>query len=298
MKFNHQSFFNSYKTNFGNLSQAQVSGLENLLNFVETDQTITDIRWLAYMLATVKHECADTYQPISERGQKVYFDKYEAGTAIGKRLGNAEKGDGYLFRGRGYVQITGRANYKNLSSKLGLMDDDDLITKPDKALSPNIAYKIMTHGMVNGSFTGKKLKDYINSSKADYKEARRIINALDQAEKIQGYAVKFESILKESSINLDAATVAMSQEERNKLFENNILEINKMYVPAGSMVKNLIMELERDNRNTYIKLRNAAANGHLVHYDFVEGDSSLVINIANALGFKNATSELLEVRNA
>ena len=299
MKFNRQSFFNSYKTNFGNLTQNQVSGLENLLNFIEADQALTDVRWIAYMLATVKHECADTYQPITERGPKTYFDKYEAGTAIGKRLGNAEKGDGHLFRGRGYVQITGRANYKNLSAKLGLTKDEDLITKPDQALSPNIAYKIMSHGMLNGSFTGKKLQDYINSSKADYREARRIINALDQAEKIQGYAVKFETILKNSLMKMAEGTAnPVTEEEKKKLFENNILEINKMYVPAGSLVKNLIMELERDNRNTYIKLRNAVANGHRVNYDLVEGDSNLIINIANALGFKNATKELLEVRDA
>jgi hypothetical protein len=161
MKFNRQSFFNSYKENFGNLTQAQVSGLENLLNFIEADGALTDIRWIAYMLATVKHECADTYQPITERGQRTYFDKYEAGTAIGKNLGNTNSGDGYLFRGRGFVQITGRANYKRLSKPIGL-PDDDLISKPDKALSPDIAYKIMSHGMLNGSFTGKKLKDYIN----------------------------------------------------------------------------------------------------------------------------------------
>jgi len=299
MKFNRQSFFNFYKANFGNLAQAQVSGLENLLNFIEADQTITDIRWAAYMLATIKHECADTYQPITERGQKSYFDKYEAGTAIGKNLGNTENGDGYLFRGRGFVQITGRANYKRLSKPLALAAGDDLVSKPDKALSPDTAYKIMSYGMVNGSFTGKKLQDYINAAKVDYIEARRIINRLDQAEKIEGYAVKFESILQNSLIQMsEGIAKIMTDEERKKLFENNILEINKMYVPAGSMIKNLIMELERNNRNTYIKLHDAVVNGHVVHYDFLEGDTNLVINVANALGFKNATNELLEVRDA
>jgi len=299
MKFNRQSFFNSYKANFGNLAQAQVSGLENLLNFIEADQTITDIRWAAYMLATIKHECADTYQPITERGQKSYFDKYEAGSAIGKNLGNTETGDGYLYRGRGFVQITGRANYKRLSKPLALADGDDLVSKPDKALSPDTAYKIMAYGMVNGSFTGKKLQDYINAAKVDYKEARRIINKLDQAEKIQSYAVKFESILQNSLTNLSAnIALAMIDEEKKKLFENNILEINKMNISAGSMIKNLIMELERDNRNTYIRLHDAVTNGHLIQYDFVEGDADLVIKIANALGFKNASRELLEIRDA
>ena len=297
MKFNRQSFFNSYNANFGNLTQDQTSGLENLLNFIETDEKINDIRWIAYMLATVKHECADTYQPITERGKKSYFDKYNAGTAIGKRLGNTETGDGFLFRGRGYVQITGRANYKRLTASLALPADDNLTEKPDKALAPNIAYKIMSYGMVNGSFTGKKLSDYINSSKSDYKEARRIINALDQAEKIESYAVQFESALKDSLIKNEDIEKIMTEEERKKLFEDNIKEINKMYVPAGSLVKNLIMELDRNNRNTYIKLHDAVTDGHVVHYDFLEGDKILVLNIANALGFKNVTNDLLEVRN-
>jgi hypothetical protein len=55
--------------------------------------------------------------------------------------------------------------------------------------------------------------------------------------------------------------------------------------------------LERDNRNTYIKLRDAVSEGHAVHYDFVSGDKNLVTKIAMALGFKNVTSDLLEVRN-
>ncbi len=100
---------------------------------------MTDIRWGAHMLATIKHECADTFQPITERGAKAYFNKYEPGTSIGKNLGNTVKGDGYLYRGRGYVQITGRANYQKLSSVLGLTGEDDLIMHPDHALHPDVA---------------------------------------------------------------------------------------------------------------------------------------------------------------
>jgi putative chitinase len=148
------------------------------------------------MLATLKHECADTFQPITERGAKSYFDKYEVGTKIGKSLGNTVKGDGYLYRGRGYVQITGRANYQKMTDKLSLTGDEDLILHPDSALHPDIAYRIMSFGMRTGSFTGKKLTDYINAAKCDYTNARRIINALDQAAKIEGYAVNFETILK------------------------------------------------------------------------------------------------------
>jgi putative chitinase len=198
MKFNHTTFFNGYRKIYGKLNPAQVSGLDNLLNYIELDADVTDVRWAAYMLATVKHECADTYQPITERGAKAYFDKYDAGTLLGKQIGNTVKGDGYLYRGRGFVQITGRANYQNLGAKLGLTGDDDLVLRPDNALHPGIAYRILSYGMRNGSFTGKKLADYVNAKGADYKQARRIINGLDKADLIQGYATNFEAVLTSS----------------------------------------------------------------------------------------------------
>jgi putative chitinase len=200
VKFNHTTFFNGYRDIFGKLNQGQVSGLDNLLGYIELDPDVTDVRWAAYMLATVKHECADTYQPITERGPKSYFNKYEPGTSIGKNLGNRVAGDGFLYRGRGYVQITGRANYQRMSSVLGLTGEDDLILHPDHALHPDIAYRIMSYGMRNGSFTSKKLGNYITATACDYTNARRIINRLDQAAKIKGYAVNFETLLKNSLV--------------------------------------------------------------------------------------------------
>jgi putative chitinase len=198
MKFNHTTFFNAYKESYGKLNSTQVSGLDNLLTYIELDNDVSDLRWAAYMLATIKHECADTYQPITERGPKSYFNKYNAGTKIGKKLGNEAPGDGYLYRGRGYVQLTGRENYQKMTVALALTASDDLITFPDHALHPDVAYRIMSYGMRNGTFTGKKLINYINGSTCDYQNARRIINGLDQAVKIKGYAVNFEAFLTSS----------------------------------------------------------------------------------------------------
>jgi N-acetyl-anhydromuramyl-L-alanine amidase AmpD len=90
---------------------------------------------------------------------------------------------------------------------------------------------------------------------------------------------------------------AMGKQEIDELFDHNVLELNKMDVAAGSMVKGLIMELERGDRNTYIKLRDAEAEGHTICYDFLEGDKSLVKRIGGALGFKKVTKDTLEVRN-
>ena len=90
----------------------------------------------------------------------------------------------------------------------------------------------------------------------------------------------------------------MNQAEIDELFQHNVLQIDQMNVAAGSVVKGLIMELERKNRDTYIRLRNAAPGGHTVEYDFVSGDRRLVRRIARALGFQAVTDSLLEVRSA
>lgn len=86
--------------------------------------------------------------------------------------------------------------------------------------------------------------------------------------------------------------------DTDELFEHNIQQINVMNVAAGSMVKGLIMELERGDRDTYIRLRDAVAGGHKVNYDFIKGDPGLVFRIAHAFGFKTVTNDTLEVRNA
>lgn len=196
MIINRPSFFSNHRRLFGSLNQSQVNGLIDLLDGFEKDTALTDIRWVAYMLATVKHECADTWLPIKERGPGNYFDKYEPGTSIGKRLGNTVKGDGYKFPGRGFVMITGRDNYARFSKP-----GRDLIANPDLALDPAIAFDIMSEGMRRGRFTGKRLLEYIDGDKCDYYQARRIINVLDQAHKIASYALKFEGVLSASAID-------------------------------------------------------------------------------------------------
>jgi predicted chitinase len=165
---------------------AALQGLSDILAHVSQDSEISDIRWLAYMLATVKHECANRWMPVTEVGKHDYFDKYNADTSLGAQVGNTQPGDGYLYRGRGFVQITGRRNYRRLGQLLKM--GDSLETNPDLALREDVAYNIMSYGMRKGSFTGRKLGQFITQTACDYKNARRIINGLDQADRIAGYA--------------------------------------------------------------------------------------------------------------
>ena len=58
-----------------------------------------------------------------------------------RNLGNTEPGDGWKFRGRGYVQLTGRANYERVGQGIGL----DLIAHPELAENRRVAAKIAIH---------------------------------------------------------------------------------------------------------------------------------------------------------
>lgn len=185
---NREKFYNGYRKNFGKLKQSQVDGLNFLLARLEVEENLTT-PMIAYILATVMHEAmvkgVATFQPVIEGGSYNYF-KYLIGKLGIKNLAEANK-----FKGRGYVQITGKTNYIHFSNILGI----DLIGNPDLALEKETAYKIMILGMTKGLFTGKRLSQYFNNDNEDFYNARRIINGLDRAKLIQDYAIKFLNIL-------------------------------------------------------------------------------------------------------
>lgn len=81
-------------------------------------------------LATIGVEAA-VFAPIPEYASG---DEYE-GRAD---LGNTQPGDGRRYKGRGFIQITGRSNYETYGAKLGV----DLVGNPDLALDPNVAAQI------------------------------------------------------------------------------------------------------------------------------------------------------------
>jgi putative chitinase len=61
---------------------------------------------------------------------------------MARRLGNTQPGDGYRYRGRGFMQITGRANYRDMGSKIGvnLEENPDLVAEPLYALMTAAAF--------------------------------------------------------------------------------------------------------------------------------------------------------------
>ncbi|WP_082477725.1 hypothetical protein [Methylobacterium sp. Leaf93] len=184
----------------GSLSQGQVSGMEAILDACPPD---LDSDALAYCLATAFHETARTMLPIKEYGGTAYYTKmYDpAGSrpAVAKALGNTIPGDGAKFAGRGYVQLTGRANYRRATGELQnrgyLTRSQDLTQTPDSAMVPDIAAAIMFIGMSEGWFTGRKLSDYFGPTKSIPVGARAIINGTDKASIIAGYFRGFQTAL-------------------------------------------------------------------------------------------------------
>ena len=95
---------------------------------------------LAQFLAQLEHESWD-FKKMKEVPQgKDYFKRYDPKTAprTAQKLGNVKKGDGERFKGRGFIQLTGRSNYQAASEALGI----DLIKNPDLAARPDIAAEI------------------------------------------------------------------------------------------------------------------------------------------------------------
>jgi predicted chitinase len=94
---------------------------------------------LAAFLSQVAHESHD-FQSMVEYGGSLDFRKYDPKYAPkkAKALGNTKPGDGAKYKGRGYIQITGKYNYAKASAALGI----DLVGNPSLAEKPAIAAKI------------------------------------------------------------------------------------------------------------------------------------------------------------
>jgi predicted chitinase len=94
--------------------------------------------------------------------------RYEPPSSLATQLGNTEPGDGHRFKGRGPIQITGRANYRRFGDLLGL----DLIADPERAADPAAAFRIA------GLFWSKKgLNELADRATADaFREITMRIN--------------------------------------------------------------------------------------------------------------------------
>jgi putative chitinase len=105
---------------------------------------------VAAFLAQVAHESAELRHWRELWGPTPHQRAYEPPSAKARELGNDAPGDGYRYRGRGPIQLTGRANYRLSGAVLGL----DLEAQPDLVASSSVGFRVAalfwaSHGLNN-----------------------------------------------------------------------------------------------------------------------------------------------------
>lgn len=109
-------------------------------------------------MATIRTEVGKMFLPVIENDSGAQYN--------GRMdLGNTQTGDGPLFKGRGFIQLTGRSNYTAYANKLTL----DLVNHPDIALAPYEAAQILAQ-----YFKDKGCDIACNSQ--DWTKVRQLVN--------------------------------------------------------------------------------------------------------------------------
>ena len=113
-----------------NLPAARAEAMLPLLNEAMSEAKINTKARVAAFVAQLMHES----------GELRYFEELADGTAYEGRkdLGNTQPGDGARFKGRGPIQLTGRANYVAAGEALGV----DLVSNPKRAAAPEVAFRV------------------------------------------------------------------------------------------------------------------------------------------------------------
>jgi putative chitinase len=116
------------------LTEAQAQALITPLTYALRMAEASTIERQAAMLAQVAHETGGL-RHMRELGREGYFTRYDGR----KDLGNIHPGDGAKFRGRGFIQLTGRANYQRCSQALGI----DVVEQPELVETYGVAAMVL-----------------------------------------------------------------------------------------------------------------------------------------------------------
>lgn len=203
-----KAFFDSVRGSLfgGSMTPEQVDGQELLLQVCADFGLDPYVEQTAYVLASVYWETGQRMQPVREtfaNSDEQAIARLDRAWAKGQLGWVSEPywrldSNGKAWFGRGHIQLTHPGNYRRQQNKLKDLPQRPpqapwrVYDDPSNALHPFTGALIAVGGMRDGDFTGKKLKDYITSTKVDYADARRIVNGTDRAREIAGYAKKFE----------------------------------------------------------------------------------------------------------
>ncbi|TAJ34419.1 MAG: peptidoglycan-binding protein [Nitrospirae bacterium] len=153
-------------TPLGNIKANLPPVLESLV-----DADLTDTPMVLAALATIRAE-TESFEPIAEGRSRFNtspnghpFDLYDNR----KDLGNQGPPDGKRFRGRGYIQLTGRFNYDKYGAAIGI--GDQLLNNPERASDPHIAAQLLSAFLKDKEVP---IKEALREN--DLKAARRLVN--------------------------------------------------------------------------------------------------------------------------
>jgi peptidoglycan L-alanyl-D-glutamate endopeptidase CwlK len=187
------------------------------------ERGLVDKAMILMALATVRAECA-TFDPISEAPSPLNteapgppFNKYDRR----QDLGNLGPPDGRRFRGRGFIQLTGRKNYKFYGSLLGY----DLIGNPELANAPQPAAQILAAYL-------KENEPLIRSALADgdLAAARRIVNGGHIG--LDGFREAF--LAGDHLIRSREGDIALSKEARGRRESRKVKEAKAVSTSASA----------------------------------------------------------------
>jgi hypothetical protein len=141
-------------------SEATVTRFWPAVRAALVEHGITERPGIIAAIATIRVE-APTFEPINEYGGPAYWSQYEGR----QDLGNVLPGDGVRYHGRGFIQLTGRANYAAYGRALGVPLEDE----PDLALEAATAARIFAR-----YFSDRAV--HVSAREGDWVAVRRKVN--------------------------------------------------------------------------------------------------------------------------
>lgn len=222
---------------------------------------ITDKKELAAFMGTTSHESGG-FSKMNEVGGG---RQYEGN----RQLGNTQAGDGDRYRGRGYIQLTGRSNYTDMSKRLGI----DLVNNPDLAADPKIAEKIAVEYW--------KSRKISNEAKAgNIYNVRKKVNGgyngmQDFSERYNKYLTQYNNPVATTPTEVVNAKqeITLAKNDKKLKEQEQQKEQQKRVSSASSPV------ILNNNNNTHSKGKSAPTSVHLT-----SGDSSLLTTYTTILG--------------
>jgi predicted chitinase len=210
----------------------------------------TPLRASAF-LAQIAHESGELRYMEEIWGPTEQQNKYEPPSELAQKLGNTESGDGFRYRGRGPMMITGRANYQKYGDRLGV----DLVGNPDLATTPQYAFS--TAGLywkLNGLNELADIQDFTTIT-------RKINGGLNGLAEREKYYETAKDALSAADADDFTFSAPLGQPDENEPFdEPPVLPRGQEFIEPDSMDPRTFSETKRpakkSSRGFGSRLRN------------------------------------------